>query len=171
MLLQVQSGGVNVCRGDADAVFQGFRADDEDVQGLAAVVDVELIACLDGLTEGVRNKAVCLCHLDAFVDRFALGLGVVKELCVRNTECLRCVADFLCQTVERVLLLVEQLFLQLLSLGLIGLGFFIFRGFRSKNFFFHDISPFRGDFRWYYSNIRWRKLQGDGEIFLTIPCW
>ena len=143
-----------MCRGDADTVFERFRADDEHVQGLAAVVDVELIACLDFLTEGIRNKAVCLSHLDAFVDGFTLGLGVVKELCVRNAELLCRVADFLCQTVECVLLLVEQLFLQFLSLGLIGLGFFCFRCFRGKNFFFHGISPFRGDFRWYYSNIR-----------------
>ena len=86
-LLKINSGGVNMRGGNADAVcVEVLCADGEEKEVLASVVVVIFSAANNLIAERVGNKAFLFCHANALGNGFAFGFCCIQEgsvaLCV-----------------------------------------------------------------------------------------
>ena len=63
-ILKVDSGGINVCGGNAEAIFKVFSSDCEKEKILAAVVIIILAANFNFIADGIFRKAFFLCHFN-----------------------------------------------------------------------------------------------------------
>ena len=109
ILLDIQTGGIDVCGGDTDTVVDilGTNAEKEDV--LAAIVIVEFVACLDGRAKGVGTVSCRLGKLYALANGLALGLGGVQKLDVALSVFVGLGNDLFAGLLVNGLLLIDQM--------------------------------------------------------------
>ena len=80
-LLEIEARRIDVRAGNHTALAQGLFADDREDKGLAAVVEVNLVPCLECHAGNERHKALVLRQFNAGFDSLALGArGVHKAL-------------------------------------------------------------------------------------------
>ena len=112
--LQVKAGGIGMGGGNVGTLGEGLAADDGQHDALAAVVAIDLIACLQRHVGHILHKALLLGKLDAVLHALALRLAAVEEQLIVLAILVHFLALCLAQAVIAVLGGVEQLLAQFL---------------------------------------------------------
>ena len=110
-LLQVNAGGVNVCGGNAYALFNGTGANHKQVKAFVAVVVVIFTADGERISQFIRQEAACLCHFYGYGNGLALGFSGIKVCLVRFSKGVCRLCNLLACLFIYTLLFVKQLFL------------------------------------------------------------
>ena len=77
VLLEVNARRVDVSARDDGSIFKALLADDGQHECLAAIVEVDLIACLELHTVDIFDKALILGHFDSHFHGLALCARIV----------------------------------------------------------------------------------------------
>ena len=121
--LEVQTGAVDMSHTDADAFGDAAAAEGSSDEGLAAVIEVDLIPCLV-LLGVVKGDIACLFqHRNGSGNCLALGLGGIKECLVALTEIVSGFQLLLRHGFGEVLGVHQQFLAELLALGFFTHGY------------------------------------------------
>ena len=127
--LEVQTGAVDMSHTDADAFGDAAAAEGSGDEGLAAVIEVDLIPCLVLLGVVKGDIAGLFQHGYGSGNSLALGLGGIQEGLVALAKIVSSLQLFLGHGLGEILGVHQQLLAQLLALGFFTHGYFTPFGF------------------------------------------